>query len=316
MLSENDLKLSSKDYLRIEQAILFIEKNYREQPSLKEIASSVHLSEYHFQRLFRSWAGISPKQFMSFLTIEHAKKLLKESKSLLDVTYKTGLSSPGRLHDLFVTIEAVTPGEFKKKGEGLNINYGFHPSPFGECLLSVTDRGICGLSFLTEGNREEAVTELNKEWLGARFVENPSLTQSFIDHIFVPSRRKNKPRLNLFLRGTNFQIKVWEALLRIPPEFVLSYEDIAHLIGKPYAVQEVGKAMMTNPIAYIIPCHRIIYKIGIIGNYKWGSARKRAILGWEAARRNRNHEYDQFLEPTTILIEDKENYNETEGLIR
>jgi AraC family transcriptional regulator of adaptative response/methylated-DNA-[protein]-cysteine methyltransferase len=315
LLSKDDLTLSSKDYLRIEQAVLFIEENFREQPSLKEIAGSVGLSEYHFQRLFRRWTGISPKQFLKFLTIEHAKKLLEESRSLLEVTYKSGLSSLGRLHDLFVTIDAVTPGEFKKKGEGLSITYGIHPSPFGGCLLSVTDRGICGLSFITEGNREEAIKNLRDEWSGAIFVENPSITKPFVDQIFVPSKRKDKPKLNLFLRGTNFQIKVWEALLSIPSEFVLSYEDIADLIGKPYAVQDVRKAMMTNPIGYIIPCHRIIYKIGIIGDYKWGTARKRAMLGWEVAQKNNSSYQEERYTRIVFETSKDEEHHDTENLI-
>lgn len=285
MLPKNNLTLPSKDYLRIEQAILFLERNFREQPDLKEIAKSVHLSEYHFQRLFRRWAGISPKQFLKLLTIEYAKKLLQESKSLLDVTYKSGLSSPGRLHDLFVTVDAVTPGEFKMKGEGLKITYGFHSTPFSECLLSVTDRGICGLSFITQGERESAIKSLKDEWPRAEFIEDPNFTQTFVDQVFVSSRKENKPELNLFLKGTNFQIKVWEAVLMIPPGFVLSYEDIANLIGKPDAVRAVANAIAINPIAYIIPCHRVIRKIGIIGNYRWGTARKYAIIGWEATRR-------------------------------
>jgi AraC family transcriptional regulator, regulatory protein of adaptative response / methylated-DNA-[protein]-cysteine methyltransferase len=291
MQSKNSLTLLSKDYFRIDQAILFLEQNFREQPSLKEIADHVHLSEYHFQRLFKRWAGISPKQFLKLLTIEYAKKLLEESRSLLEVTYKSGLSSLGRLHDLFVTVDAITPGEFKNKGEGLEIIYGIHPSPFGDCLLSVTERGICGLSFIAQGGDcEEVIKDLKSEWFGAKFSENSSITQMYVDQIFVSSNKKDKPKLNLYLKGTNLQIQVWKALLSISSEFVLSYTDIANLIGKPYAVHEVGKAMMANPIGYIIPCHRIIYKIGIIGNYRWGSARKRAMLGWEAAQKTRSCE--------------------------
>ncbi len=285
MMPNDNLTLSSKDYLRIERAILFLERNFRKQPDLKEIAKSVHLSEYHFQRLFRRWAGISPKQFLKLLTIEYAKELLQKSRSLLDVTYKSGLSSPGRLHDLFVTVDAVTPGEFKMKGEGLKITYGFHPTPFGECLLSVTDRGICGLSFITHGGHESAIKSLKDEWPRAEFLEDPNLTQTFVDQVFVPFRGENKPKLNLFLKGTNFQIKVWEALLMIPPGCVLSYKDIANLIRKPDAVRAVASAIATNPIAYIIPCHRVIRKIGIIGDYRWGTARKQALIGWEAIQR-------------------------------
>jgi AraC family transcriptional regulator of adaptative response/methylated-DNA-[protein]-cysteine methyltransferase len=294
MLPKNNLKLSSKDYIRIEQAILFIERNFRKQPDLKEIAKSVHLSEYHFQRLFRRWAGISPKQFLKLLTIEYAKKLLQESRSLLEVTYKSGLSSPGRLHDLFVTVDAVTPGEFKRKGERLKITYGFHSTPFGECLLSVTDRGICGLSFITQGERQGAIKSLKNKWSRAELVEDPNLTQTFVDQVFVSSRKENKPKLNLFLKGTNFQIKVWEALLMIPSGFILSYQDVANLIRKPDAVRAVANAVSMNPIAYIIPCHRVIRKIGIIGDYRWGTVRKQAIIGWEAIRR-RETTVDRFI---------------------
>jgi len=290
-LSEDYLQ-ASEDYARIEKAILFLEKNFRRQPDLKEVAQSVHLSEYHFQRLFTRWAGISPKRFLQFLTTEYAKKLLEESRSILDVTYAAGLSSPGRLHDLFVTFEAVTPGEFKKKGEGLVITYGFHPSPFGECLLSVTDRGICGLAFLQEGDREKALEDLKNKWKQAKFCENPDYTRSLVHRIFfslpqarrAASEQEKTAPLSLFLKGTNFQIKVWEALLKIPPGAVLSYEDIAIHMGKPGASRAVGHAIAQNPIGFIIPCHRVIQKIGLVGDYHWGTARKKAILGWEAAK--------------------------------
>lgn len=279
-----------KDYLRIEQAILYLEKNFREQPALGEIARSVNLSEYHFHRLFRRWAGITPKQFLQLLTIEYAKNMLDESRSLLEITYNTGLSSPSRLHDLFVTIDAVTPGEFRKKGNGLTIVYGVHPTPFGKCLLSLTERGICGLSFLTGESPEEAINSLMKEWAGARFVEDADVTRSYVDAIFVPSPLGEKPKLNLYLKGTNFQIKVWQALLGIPPEHVLSYDDIAESINTADGLKTVGEAVMTNPVAYVIPCHRVIHRIGIVGPYKWGTARKRAMLGWEAARGEAAHD--------------------------
>ncbi len=301
MLIQNYLQ-SSLDYARIEKAILFLEKNFLKQPDLKEVAQSVNLSEYHFQRLFKRWAGISPKRFLQFLTLEYAKKLLKESKSILDVTYETGLSSPGRLHDLFINFEAVTPGEFKKNGYGLTILYGFHPSPFGECLLSITDRGICGLAFVQDNDREGALKNLKNKWKQAQFYESPQDTQPLISRIFTPFRRLRiipptslrdpllnreeiRP-LNLFVKGTNFQIKVWEALLRIPPGFLVSYEDIATYLGKPKASRAVGRAVGQNPIGFLIPCHRVIRKVGMIGDYEWGTARKRAILGWEAVRQS------------------------------
>lgn len=283
MVKDSLYKLST-DYHRIEETILYLDQNFREQPTLSELARNVNLSEYHFHRLFKRWAGITPKQFLKFLTIEYAKNLLDESPSLLDVTYNSGLSSVSRLHELFVTIDAVTPGQFKKRGEGLTIIYGVHPTPFGKCLLSVTEMGICGLSFITDNNVEQSMKDLKREWTGAEFIENVNFTRDYMDKIFIPSSKGNRSRLNLFLKGTNFQIKVWQALLNIPSEHVLSYEDIAKCIGTQEGLRTIGEALMTNPIAYLIPCHRVIHSIGIFGSYKWGTARKRAILGWEAAK--------------------------------
>jgi AraC family transcriptional regulator of adaptative response/methylated-DNA-[protein]-cysteine methyltransferase len=281
---------TSDDYSRIEKAILFLEQNFQDQPSLGEIARSVNLSEFHFQRLFRRWAGISPKRFLEFLTVEYAKELLAESRSVLDATYETGLSSPGRLHDLFTHVEAVTPGEFKSRGTGLNIDYGFHWSPFGICLLAVTDRGICALSFLLHADQEEAVRDLKRQWAGARFEENSERTAPLVDQVFPPTGPKGSRALSLFLRGTNFQIKVWQALLRIPEGSVVSYEDLALHLGKPGAARAVGSAVGQNPIAFLIPCHRVIRKMGVTGNYGGGPARKKAMLAWEAARRYPDNE--------------------------
>ena len=283
MVKDSLYKLS-KDYHRIEETILYLDENFREQPTLSELARNVNLSEYHFHRLFKRWAGITPKQFLKFLTIEYAKNLLDESPSLLDVTYNSGLSSVSRLHELFVTIDAVTPGQFKKRGEGLTIIYGVHPTPFGKCLLSVTERGICGLSFITDNNVEQSMKDLKREWTGAEFIENVNFTRDYMDKIFIPSSKGNRSRLNLFLKGTNFQIKVWQAVLNIASEHVLSYEDIAKCMGTQEGLRTIGEALMTNPIAYLIPCHRVIHSIGIFGSYKWGTARKRAMLGWEAAK--------------------------------
>ncbi len=276
----------SDDYSRIERAILFLEKNFREQPSLGEVAKSVSLSEYHFQRLFRQWAGISPKRFLQFLTVEYAKKLLEESRSVLDTTYEAGLSSPGRLHDLFINVEAVTPGEFKTKGAQLKITYGIHPTPFGPCLLAVTERGICGLAFAGHAEQRNALRDLKRRWEGATFFENPAVTGSIFDRIFPRGKANGQRAVTLFLRGTNFQIKVWQALLKIPSGSVVSYEDIAARIGKPRAVRAVGCAVGQNPVAFVIPCHRVIRKMGVIGEYHWGATRKKAMLAWEAAKRD------------------------------
>jgi AraC family transcriptional regulator of adaptative response/methylated-DNA-[protein]-cysteine methyltransferase len=270
------------DYQRIERAIMFLEKNALRRPDLKEIAESVNLSEYHFQRLFKRWAGISPKRFLQALTLERAKEALKSSGSLLDVTYGTGLSSPGRLHDLFVNMEAVTPDEFRKQGASLKIRYGFHPSPFGECLVAVTDRGISNLAFVPQGSRTRIIRELKKQWKHAEVREDPSASKPYADRIF--NAAKSADPLTLYLKGTNFQIKVWQALLNIPSGTVASYEDIARKIDKPSAVRAVANAVAHNPVAYLIPCHRVIRKTGAIGGYRWGSARKMVLLAWEAGK--------------------------------
>jgi AraC family transcriptional regulator, regulatory protein of adaptative response / methylated-DNA-[protein]-cysteine methyltransferase len=272
------------DYLRIERAITFLQSNHRQQPELKDVARSIHLSEYHFQRLFSRWAAISPKKFLQYLTVEHAKRVLRESRSVLDATYETGLSSPGRLHDLFVTVEAMTPGEFKNEGTGLTIEYGFHPTPFGECLLAATQRGICGLSFVSPGTKTEVLAELRERWSGAKIREDAASTKTYAERLFSKTIRNRRKPLPLLLKGTNFQIRVWEALMRIPEGSIVSYEDIARAIGNPKASRAVGSAIGLNPVAYIIPCHRVIQRAGVIGNYHWGAARKTALLGWEWAK--------------------------------
>lgn len=272
------------DYERIEKALFYIEKNFLSQPNLKEIAESVHLSEYHFERLFKRWAGTSPQRFLHFLTKEYAKELLTKSKDVLEVTYAAGLSSPGRLHDLFVTYDAMTPGEVKRNGEGLNITFGFHPSPFGECMIAVTDRGICGLTFLSTGSRNSTINELKSKWHEARFTEDADITRVYVDEIFDPPQNGKKAPLHLLLRGTNFQIKVWEALLKIPAGNVVTYNDVACALKEPTASRAVGNAVANNPIGYLIPCHRVIKKIGTFGEYRWGAQRKKAILGWEAVQ--------------------------------
>lgn len=279
-----DNETLSEDYSRVEQAIGFLEKNFREQPSLKDVAANIGLSEYHFQRLFTRWVGISPKRFLQFLTKEYAKERLRQSENLLDVTYDAGLSSPGRLHDLFVACDAVTPGEYKTSGAGLVIQYGFHPSPFGECLLGVTERGICSLSFVGQGGRQQALAQLQARWRQAELRLDPQVTAPLVEQIFTPPEQRSGPLL-VFLKGTNFQIKVWEALLNIPSGSVVSYEDIAVSIGMPDAARAVSNAVGSNPIPVLIPCHRVIRKDGQLGGYHYGTARKKALLGWEWSRR-------------------------------
>lgn len=274
--------MSSADYARVESAIDFLERNFRQQPSLAEVAASVGLSEYHFQRLFTRWVGISPKRFLQYQTVEYAKQLLRESRALLDVTYDAGLSSAGRLHDLFVTLEAVTPGEYKRGGDGLVISYGVHPSPFGDCLLGLTERGICALTFVDAAGPERAVDELGRAWPGASLREAPRATGPVLEQVFEWSPATAAP-LRVVVRGTNFQVKVWKALLRIPAGMAVSYEDVAAMAGRPEAVRAAGSAIGRNPICYLIPCHRVIRKSGDFGNYGGGPARKRAMLAWEAA---------------------------------
>ncbi|MBL8077704.1 MAG: methylated-DNA--[protein]-cysteine S-methyltransferase [Anaerolineales bacterium] len=285
--AQNDAPEQSQHYQLIEQAIRFIEINVNRQPELDEIAAAVGLSEYHFQRLFTSWTGISPKRFMQFLTKEHAKQLLDKSENLLDTTHQVGLSSLGRLHDLFVTTEAVTPGEYKSSGSGLTIRYGIHPSPFGKCLIATTDRGICNLSFIgtSEG---QAIDNLVTDWKQATMTEDYKSTAPLVTRIFSDLRTDSP--LKIHLRGTNFQIKVWEALLGIPTGTLTTYEHIAMQIGKPSALRAVGTAVGHNPIAYLIPCHRVIRKSGEIGNYLYGSARKKAILVKEYVAANASRE--------------------------
>ncbi len=268
----------SQNYKLIASAIQYIEANVQHQPELEEIASAVGVSEYHFQRLFTSWTGISPKRFMQFLTKEHAKKLLDQSENLLDTTHKIGLSSLGRLHDLFVTTEAVTPGEYKSSGVGLSIRYGIHYSPFGKCLIATTERGICNLSFV-DGSEGKVIDALVAEWSQAEMIEDYKTTAPLVTRIF--SDLQVDSPLKLHLRGTNFQIKVWEALLSIPTGALTTYEHIAERIGNPRAVRAVGTAVGHNPVAYLIPCHRVIRKSGDFGNYLYGTPRKKMMLARE-----------------------------------
>ncbi len=273
-----EFKQSSEDYQRIEQAILYLEIHYKEQPSLEEVASNIGLSEYHFQRLFTRWAGVSPKRFLQFLTKEGAKELLSRSENLLDTTHQVGLSSLGRLHDLFVTTEAVTPGEYKTRGEGVTIRYGIHLTPFGKCLIGMTERGICHLGFVS-GSEGEAIDGLVSDWKEASMVEDYRATASLVGPIFdLRYDTRIRQPLTLHLRGTNFQLKVWEALLQIPSGTATTYEGLAQRIGQPSASRAVGSAVGHNPVAVLIPCHRVLRKAGEFGNYRYGELRKKALL--------------------------------------
>ncbi len=274
-------------YEKVEKAIRYINENLKTQPSLEEIANSVGLSPFHFQRLFRQWAGITPKRFLKFLTVSHAKQLLKES-SVLDVSFEMGLSSQSRLHDHFVTLEAISPGQFKSEGMNLKIEYGIGHSPFGYVFIGATIRGICQLSFIGKDNHQDSLDSLRHAWPNADFIENRSRIDTLSKKIFDLHRDSNK-KFHLFVRGSNFQVKVWKSLLCIPAGKVFSYQRIADSITLPSGSRAVANAIARNPIGYLIPCHRVIRNTGIIGGYRWGSERKQAILGWEAANASQSY---------------------------
>jgi AraC family transcriptional regulator of adaptative response/methylated-DNA-[protein]-cysteine methyltransferase len=282
-MKHTDFDQACRDYDRIERAIRYIEARFDRQPDLKEVAGHVGLSEFHFQRLFSSWVGISPKRFLQFLTKEYLKELLARPTNLLDAALEAGLSGPARLHDLFVACEAMTPGEYKTGGRGITISLGFHDSPFGECLIAATERGVCWLSFVRDGSRHALRAELAAAWPNARIAEDPSVTRPLVARIYDPARWQRTNPLPVLVKGTNFQIKVWEALLRIPLGRVATYEDIALTIGLPKAARAVGNAVGKNPVSFVIPCHRVIRKTAEFGNYGGGPARKKAMIGWEAA---------------------------------
>ncbi len=271
------------DYYRIAEALNYISKNREQQPSLEAIAEQVHLSPFHFQRLFSDWAGVSPKKFLQYISLEHAKEVLREkSGSVYDAAYEAGLSGTGRLHDLFVNIEGMTPGQYKNGGENLTIHYSFHECQFGNYLLASTQTGICNILFF-EKSAQEVVNELRELWPKARLLESPGQHDAPVKAFFNKSLSADTP-LRLHLKGTDFQLKVWEALLKIPEAAMVSYGTIAQSIDKPSAQRAVGTAIGSNPIAYIIPCHRVIKNVGKIGEYRWGRHRKTAMLGWEQAQ--------------------------------
>lgn len=274
-----------RDYARIEAAIRFLQTHARDQPGLDDVADAVSMSPYHFQRLFTRWAGVSPKQFLRCLTIEHAKRVLESTGDLLDATFETGLSGPGRLHDLFVTLEAITPGEFKQRGLTLEVKWGLHTSPFGQFAIAVTDRGICGLEFVDGRDPTSALQRIRANLPGAEFSRSDSGTAQLAKQVFAPGSRVQDRPLRIWLKGTNFQVNVWRALLRIDPGQLSTYGDIARSIGQPTAARAVGTAVGANPVAFLIPCHRVIRATDLFDtNYRWGPARKLAMIGVETAR--------------------------------
>lgn len=256
----------------------WLAEHYREQPSLEAIAQEAGLSTFHLQRLFTRYVGVSPKKYVQYLTLDHAKRALVESRSVLDAAFEAGLSGPGRLHDLFVTHEALTPGEWKRDGAGMVVFYGWHESPFGECLIAATDRGVCGLAFNGTGDRMNTLADLSTSFGKANLVMAPERTRSYARSAFA------KEGLHLVLRGTPFQLKVWEALMRIPPGAVLTYSDLADRIGAPGSARAVASAVGRNPVSWLIPCHRVIRSSGTISGYRWEQDTKRVILAWEAAQ--------------------------------
>lgn len=270
-------------YARMERAIAWLAAHYQEQPDLETIAASSGLSPHHFQRLFTRWVGVSPKKFAGYLTLGHAKQRLAAAESVLETAYDAGLSGPGRLHDLFVTHEAVTPGEWKARGAGLTLRYGWQPSPFGACLLVATERGLCGLGFELPEGRSATEDDLLGRWGAARLVADDAAAGRYAARAFGGS---DTP-LHLVLKGTDFQAKVWEALLRIPLGGVTSYQELAIALDKPDAARAVAGAIAENPVSWLIPCHRVIRGTGAITGYRWGAQRKRAMLGWEAAEAER-----------------------------
>lgn len=276
------------NYQRIEKAIRFIEANADAQPSLEDVAASVNLSPFHFQRLFSQWVGITPKRFLQTLTVERAKQLLAESKPLLQVSDEVGLSTASRLHDHFVQLEAVTPGQYKTAGKGLSIQYGIHDTRFGKAFIAATERGICKISFIDEEDSpleriQSELDRLRQDWPMASIEENDEVTAAAASAVFENTFDANRP-ISLYVRGTNFQVMVWKALLQIPQASLQSYSSIAAAVGRGSAVRAVGTAVGANPVAFSIPCHRVVRQTGGIGGYRWGETRKHAMHAWESAQ--------------------------------
>jgi AraC family transcriptional regulator of adaptative response/methylated-DNA-[protein]-cysteine methyltransferase len=277
----------SGDYELIRRAIAFLSETWVEQPSLERLAQHLGLSPAHCQKLFKRWCGLSPKEFVQSITVDHARGLLGGSASILETAYEVGLSGAGRLHDLFVSHEAMTPGDYKRRGEGLEMAYGFHASPFGEALLVATDRGVAGLAFVNEDKgetRQHALADMTQRWPKAHYVEAPDRTAPHAQVIFNVSKWGGDQPVRLVMIGTDFDVRVWETLLKIPMGRAVSYTDIARHIGSPSASRAVGSAVGRNPISFVVPCHRVLRGDGSLGGYHWGLTRKRALIGWETGR--------------------------------
>jgi AraC family transcriptional regulator, regulatory protein of adaptative response / methylated-DNA-[protein]-cysteine methyltransferase len=270
------------DYERVANVIRFLDRHHNDQPDLNELAAAASLSPFHFHRLFSAWAGVTPKDFLQCLTLEHVKQLLRNGDNVFDAALNAGLSGPGRLHDLCVTLEAASPGEMKNGGAGMQIEYGFAETPFGQALIAETKRGICHLSFVDGHGRNSARNLLTSQWPNAKLNRNDARIAELSAKIFTQVRDgASRPTLRAFVRGTPFQLRVWRALLRIPSGSLTTYGRLAQAIGQSQAARAVGSAVGANPIAFIIPCHRVIRETGALGNYHWDPIRKRAIVGWE-----------------------------------
>jgi len=296
-MTVTDAFMDSRDFGRIAAAIRFIEGNFRAQPRLATIAKAARLSEFHFNRLFRRWAGVTPKQYLAFITARAARAELAGNASVLEAAYSVGLSGPGRLHDLLVTIEAVTPGELKSRGRGLAISYGFSATPFGEALLGSTLRGLCHLAFVEPGGERAAIAGLGERWPCAARVRDDAAAQALAKRIFAPGAAALRSRaaekaaapLKLVVQGSNFQLKVWEALIELGAAGPTTYTALARAAGAGDAVRAVGNAVGANPIAWLIPCHNVLRQDGSLGGYHWGADRKRAMLAWQAMRAAPSH---------------------------
>ncbi|MBW9117090.1 bifunctional helix-turn-helix domain-containing protein/methylated-DNA--[protein]-cysteine S-methyltransferase [Rhizobium cauense] len=279
-----DITPDGSDYGTVRQVIELITEDYRDQPSLETIAARLNQSPTQLQKTFTRWAGLSPKAFLQAVTLDHAKRLLREeAMPLLETSIEVGLSGPSRLHDLFVTHEAMSPGEWKARGGGLTIRYGFHSSPFGVALVMATDRGLAGLAFSDIGDESACLEDMTCRWPNANYVEDAEATAPYAVRIFEPGRWTGDQPLRVVLIGTDFQVQVWESLLKIPFGKAVTYSDIANDIGRPKAMRAVGAAVGANPISFVVPCHRALGKGGALTGYHWGLTRKRAMLGWEAA---------------------------------
>jgi len=278
------LAAAASDYDIVRKAIAHIRGNWRHQPEVEEIAEAAGVTSAELHHLFRRWAGLTPKAFLQALTLDGARQLLRSSASVLDASYEVGLSGPGRLHDLFVTHEAMSPGEWKSGGEGLTVSYGFHPSPFGTALVMATGRGLAGLAFSDAGGSAAALADMRSRWPRAKYVEDAVRTAPLAQRVFEPKLWRRDRPLRVVLIGTDFEVRVWETLLRIPLGRATTYSDIAGSIGSPKAARAVGAAVGKNPISFVVPCHRVIGRSGELTGYHWGITRKRAMLGWEAGK--------------------------------